>query len=100
VELEETFLEALERIVGNVTEDTGLEPDTLRELAARLWFVAKRSVDNKFLKELCTALVWGADEIERKKDMLKWSAIRSKSIKKSKQAPVRFKGKGKHGPEI
>jgi hypothetical protein len=99
VELEETFLEAMERIVGDVTEDTGLEPDSLRELAARLWFVAKRSVDNKFLKELCTAFVWAADEIERGKDRLKWSAINKRMYKKSDK-PVKFKSKGKRGKPV
>ena len=104
MEKEETFLETMARVLK---EEAPLDAEVLRYLAVKLWFQAKRSVDNKFLKELCTAFVWAADELERDKERAKKSAVyrqmqRSAVKWKENRTPVTSEAghKAPHGPKV
>lgn len=91
MEKEESFLEIMARVLK---EEEPLSAETLRLLAVKLWFQAKRSVDNKFLKELCTAFVWAADELERDREKARKSAV----FRQMQRSSVKWKEKNK--PEV
>ena len=97
MEEEETFLGTMARVLNS---ESALSADALRCLAVRLWFQAKRSLDNKFLKEICTSLVWSADELDRDDDKAKRSAMFRNMIKPRGWGAQRKEHKAANGPAI